>query len=88
MKIEVDLSKLKWDTLIDLASDLGCELEYPPAIPINKYTKLLMENIEDKEIFNMWQEEQEKINDDINAAYDQFEEDLLQWYEDHFNIKE
>jgi len=87
MKIEVDLNKLKWDTIIHLAYDLGCNLDYP-IMSINKYNKDIMNNPEDAEIKALWEAEQEKISKSFNVAYDQFEEDLMCWFETTYGLKE
>lgn len=91
MKITIDLKKLSGDTLLQLAYDLGCEIEHPK-IPANKYTKILWDIdknnllISDEELKDLnakWLEEQERLNELIKEEYDKYFSNMCKWLTDY-----
>jgi len=88
----VRLCDLRNQSIINLASDLGCKIEYPN-MPVNKYWCDIAEKINNKEevddeLQNKFDEERERINKEYDEIYSNYIESLVNWLDDNGYIKD
>ena len=83
----VKLCDLRNQSIISLASDLGCEIEYP-RIPENKYWCEIAEKINNKEEIDnelqmKFEKEIEKNNKKFDKIFNDYMESLVDWLDDN-----
>lgn len=86
MKITIDLDKLKVNTVISLADDLGCKIEQPHRI-MSKYAKQIMRGIKDNNLSGeeydkliiKYNKEEEIIQEQYNKDCNKYLEDIYEW---------
>ena len=88
----VKLCDLRNQSIISLASDLGCEIEYP-RIPENKYWCEIAEKINNKEEIDnelqmKFEKEIEKNNKKFDKIFNDYMESLVDWLDDNGYIKD
>ena len=88
----VKLCDLRNQSIISLASDLGCDIEYPK-IPKNKYWCEIAKKINNKEeidseLQEKFDKEIEKNNKKFDKIFDDYMESLIDWLDDNGYIKD
>ena len=89
---DIKLGDLRNQTIISLASDLGCKVEYP-SMPVNKYWCDIAEKINNKEevddeLQNKFDEDQERVNKEYDEIFDDYMNNLVNWLDDNGYIKD
>lgn len=88
----VKLCDLRNQSIISLASDLGCDIEYPK-MPENKYWCEIAEKINNKEEINSelqmkFDKEHEKVHKEWDKIFNNYMESLVDWLDDNGYIKD
>jgi len=87
--INIPFKKLRCGTIIEICSDLGCDIKYP-SMPKNKYLKMLakdktvgMDKNEIEKLKLRFDMEQSRIVQEYNEIFDEYMNSLGQWLVDN-----
>ena len=88
----VKLCDLRNQSIISLATDLGCGIEYP-SMPVNKYWYNIAEKINNKEevddeLRDKFDKDQERVHKEWDKLFDDYMESLVDWLDDNGYIKD
>lgn len=82
--ITILLEQLSNGTIISLAQELGYKRKEMPTPRFSKYLQEIREN-DDIEVFNKFQEDQDRLNEEYINEFDEYMEDIKEWLEEHYN---
>lgn len=87
----IKLGDLRNQSIISLANDLGCKIEYPN-MPSNKYWCDIAEKINNKEEVDdelqaKFDEDQERVDKEWDKIFDNYMDSLVNWLDEHDYIR-
>ena len=87
--MNIPVEKLSNGTIIQIARELGCNIPCPK-IPVNKYFSEIWNKFENgiditDEFKKKYEEEQERIEKEIDVLFDKYIDNLVEWIYNEYN---